>query len=227
MAPILWILGGAFALAFAAGEWARMRERISPLRYRNVPWIEIEGHIRDFARRGFDRCQMIILGEGTGNVVRLRKTIESLRGFRVNLIAENKAPTREGGQSCLKKIFDAQGIPFGYGPGGFRSNRYGVFAKVGDDIDLATRAAKSILSEFYGFDAEHTYSVWIRGDIDSRDICIDSVWVPGFASMLVVPYRLGRPYKRYQIPDRSCLSYWLGQMVGALLHLIRRVLGRR
>jgi len=123
-----------------------MRERRDPLRYRNVLWSEIDGPIRDFARRGYHRCQMIILAEGTDKSIRLRKTIELAGGLRVNLIAEDEAPCREGGQSRLKKILDAQGIPFRFGPGGFRTNPYGVFAQVGDDIELALRAAKSILS---------------------------------------------------------------------------------
>jgi len=228
---ILLILGGVFVILLVTGEWMKMRERRSPLRYRSVAWHEVDGHIRDFARRGYHRCQMIILAEGTDMSVRLRKTIELAGGFCVKLIAEDEATCRPSGQSHLKKTLDAQGIPFGYGPGGFRANPYGVFAQVGDDIELAVRAARAILGEFYGLDEGQTYVLWVRGDIDFRDICIDSVWVPGLISAAVEPTRFGRPYKHYHMSDYSsppsALFYALGRLIGLLVRLIRRVLGRR
>jgi len=222
----LFIIFGIFVLNFFwRGFWAMLIEAISPFKYTAVPLPELKSHFHEFFRRGYSGSQMIVQCENKPVSVKLRKEVSFFRPeFKVRMIAEFDK-TLHIDLNKLQKVLKEENLPFGYGPGGFRKNLFGVFVDCDDSVDIAATSAEVILEKCFGLDSESTFEIWVKGMLDWRDLLIDSR-DPNSGTVLrmtltgTIP--IGKPYKYSHIPNKYTLGTFLGKAVGTLLHLFRK-----
>ncbi|MCK4625096.1 MAG: hypothetical protein KAV00_07295 [Phycisphaerae bacterium] len=224
MSVIWWIIIGFVVYFFISGWWEKLREAVCPFQYKSISLTDLGTHANELVCRGWHDSQMIIVAEGTTKAVCLRKEINQPGQVRLHLVVtEDVTHDVDSRRFELKEILEYKKIPFFFGLGGFRSNPYGMVVECGSSVDTVNLAMTSIFLEFFGLNENATYRLWVKGTIDWRDKYIDDMnqgTSADWGATLHGAFPIGKPYKRWQIPNRSSLLHILGRGTRKLIHVL-------
>ena len=223
---MLWFIGGVVGLAMAYNLFWWLLQAIHPFEHRDVAFVDLQTHISEILRRGYDHSEMVIRDETTGKSIRFMKTYK--RGEEeIGFVLIASEITRE---HPLLPQFKEELTELGFRArceerfwSGFKDN---LACECPADPAEAARAAETVLKRFYGLSSNAKFRVRVKGVMLWGDMSVTgkTSWKERWAaSNPCLPWS-SLPYTWFHFfnkkPPHKMLSYRLGRFLGMLVRLL-------
>lgn len=233
MTYFLWFIGGVVGLAVAYDLCWWLREAIHPFEHRDVPLEDLQTHINQILRRGYNRSQMLIKDEGTGKSIRFMKTYkQGEEGIGFVLIACDITREHPLLPQFKKELTElgfratSEGLPL-------RAFRENLGCECPAEAAQAARAAETVLTKFYALSRNAKFRVRVKGPISRGDISITGQTSRQERVAALDPdlQRSCTPYTWYHSsrkkPEHKTLAHRLGSSLGMLVRWLFPIRPRR